>query len=58
MDILYRIFQKVRQSAYFELKKKTGFNDIDLCMALCRLIQTNKIYQKRIDNAIVYGVVY
>ena len=57
MDTLYQIFQKIGQSTYFELKKITCFNDIELCMALCRLIQMNKIYQKRIDNAVIYGVV-
>lgn len=55
---LYRILQKEGKSTFFELKKATCFNDIELCLVLGNLIQTNKIYQKRIDNAVVYGIIY
>lgn len=57
INLLYRIFQKVGQSTFFELKKETCFNDIELCLALGNLIQAHKIYQKRIDGAVVYGII-
>lgn len=58
INLLYRIFQKVGQSTFFELKKETCFSDIELCLALGNLIQAHKIYQKRMDNAVVYGIIY
>lgn len=48
IDLLYHIFQKVGQSTFFELKKETCFNDIELCLALGNLVQAQKIFQKRI----------
>ena len=57
IDLLYRIFQKVGQSTFFELKKETCFNDIELCLALGNLMQAHKIYQKRIGVAVVYGII-
>lgn len=57
IDLLYSIFQKVEQSSFFELKKETCFNDIELCLALGNLMQAHKIYQKRIGDAVVYGII-
>lgn len=57
IDLLYSIFQKVGQSTFFELKKETCFNDIELCLALGNLMQAHKIYQKRIGDAVVYGII-
>lgn len=57
ISLLYRIFQKVGQTTFFELKKETCFNDIELCLALGNLIQAYKIYQKRIGDAVVYGII-
>ena len=53
---LYDILSNLKQCTFDELKERTHFSDVDLCFALCSLIKVNKIYQKKIDDVIVYGV--
>lgn len=53
---LYSVMSKLKQCTFDELKAMTNFTDVDLCFAICSLIKGNKIYQKKIDNVIVYGI--
>lgn len=54
--LLYNVLVSLGQSSFNELKEKTNFTDVDLCMALCSLIKGKKIYQKKINDEIVYGI--
>lgn len=54
--LLYNVLVGLGQSTFNELKEKTNLADVDLCMALCSLIKLNKIYQKKVDDVVVYGI--
>lgn len=54
--LLYNVLVNLGQSTFNELKEKTNLTDVDLCMALCGLMKVNKIYQKKVDNEIIYGI--
>ena len=57
MKKIYAILCNLKRCTIFELQKLTKFKDVDLCVALGYLLQNNRIYQKRIDNMVYYGVV-
>lgn len=57
MNVIYSILCKLKKCTIFELQKLTKFKDVDLCVALGYLLQNNRIYQKRIDNMVYYGVI-
>ena len=57
MRTVYSILCNLKKCTIFELQKLTRFTDVDLCLALGYLLQSNRIYQKRIDNMVYYGVI-
>ncbi len=57
MKKIYAILCNLKSCTIFELQNLTKIKDVDLCFALGRLLQDRRIYQKRIDNIVYYGVV-
>ena len=57
MKLIYSILGILKKCTIFDLQKITKFKDVDLCLALGYLIQSEKIYQERIDNMVYYGVI-
>ncbi|RGN47370.1 MULTISPECIES: winged helix-turn-helix domain-containing protein [unclassified Bacteroides] len=57
MKLVYSVLCALKKCTIFDLQKITKFKDVDLCLALGYLIQGDKIYQKRIDDMVYYGIV-